>query len=413
MDAALEQLAPLGLALGLGLLVGLQREWVASDIAGIRTFPLITMFGAMCGLLAEPLGVWVVSAGLIGVLGLFVIGNVLKVRAGRIDPGMTTEAAGLVMFIVGSALSAGFTAPAVATTGVVAVLLHWKKPLHKMVSRIDKRDFRAIIQFVIIALVILPVLPNETYGPYDVLNPHQIWLMVALIVGISLGAYVAYKLLGARVGSVLGGVFGGLISSTATTVSYARQTKDDTSLAPMAAMVIMIATCIVNVRVVIEMGIVSPSFLRSEWVPFAILFGVMATLSVLMFFIAGRKKSDGYEPENPAQLKSALIFGGLYAVVLFAVAAAKENFGREAMYIVAALSGLTDLDAITLSTSRLVSEGRVEPDTGWRVIVVGMMSNLVFKAGAVAVLGSRTLLIYMAALLGISIVAGGVVLSLG
>ncbi len=220
----------IAISLGLGLLVGLQRQWSASEIAGIRTFPLITLLGTLAALLASQsenqnaFG-WIVGAALICIAGLLAIANFTKIIDGQSDEGMTTESAALLMFLVGVAVGDGLNGPAVVITGIVAVLLHWKKRLHGIVGKMGEKDIRGVIQFALIGLVILPVRPDQTYGPYDVLNPYNIWRMVVLIVGVSMVAYVAFKLVGAGAGAVLGGILGGLISSTATTVSYARQTK--------------------------------------------------------------------------------------------------------------------------------------------------------------------------------------------
>ena len=252
---------PLAIALGVGLLVGMQRERETSPIAGIRTFPLITILGSLSAMLADAFGGWVLAAGFLAVSAMLLIGNLVQFGKDEIDPGLTTEMAGLVMFGVGAALVKGYTAPAIAVSGVVAVLLHWKKRLQNFVDKISGGDFKAIIQLVLIGLVILPVLPNQTYGWYNVLNPYKIWLMVVLISGISLIAYVAYKLLGARVGTILGGMLGGLISSTATTVSFSRQAKTRSDTAPMVSLVILIASTIVFGRILLEIGIVAPEFL--------------------------------------------------------------------------------------------------------------------------------------------------------
>ena len=249
---------PLAIALGVGLLVGMQRERKTSSIAGIRTFPLITILGSLSALLADAFNGWVLAAGFLAVSAMLLVGDLEQFGKGEIDLGLTTEMAGLVMFGVGAALIKGYTAPAIAVSGVVVVLLHWKQPLQNFVNKISESDFKAIIQLVLIGLVVLPVLPNQTYGWYNVLNPYKIWLMVVLISGISLIAYVAYKLLGARVGAILGGALGGFISSTATTVSFSRQTKTHSDAAPMASLVILIASTTVFGRILLEIGIVAP-----------------------------------------------------------------------------------------------------------------------------------------------------------
>lgn len=401
----------LAVALGLGLLVGLQRQRVDSAIAGIRTFGLITLFGAVCAQLGRVYGGWVVALGLLVAAGLVTAGNIIRVRnEEEADPGQTTEFAAVLMYGVGAWVMVGPMAVAVVLGGVVAVLLHLRDPLHRFVEKIGRGDLRAIMQFVAIALVILPVLPDRDMGPYGVLNPYQIWWMVVLIVGLSLAGYVAYKLLGAQAGAALGGALGGLISSTATTVSYSRRSKDDPDAARLAALVIMIASAVVYARVLVEVAAVAPRSLRQMGPPLGAMLGVAVLLSVIIWFFNRKRPAELPEQENPAELKSALVFGALYALVLLAVAFARERFGTAGLYAVAAISGLTDVDAITLSTSRLVEGGGLDVRTGWRAILLASLSNLVFKAGIVAVLGGGRLFLRIALLFGAALAAGAVIL---
>src|SRR5581483_6957399 len=181
----------LGVALGLGLLVGLQRERVQSQLAGIRTFALITVLGALSALVGQALGGWVVGLGGAAVSALVVARNLAQPQAKEAAAGLTTEIAALLMYAVGAYLVVGPTSAGIALGGGVALLLHLKEPLHAFVARIGEADIKAIMQFVLLALVIWPVLPDQDYGPYGALNPHDIWLMVVLIVGISLAGYVA------------------------------------------------------------------------------------------------------------------------------------------------------------------------------------------------------------------------------
>jgi uncharacterized membrane protein (DUF4010 family) len=397
----------LAVALGLGLLVGLQREWASSAIAGIRTFPLITVFGTTCGALAVSLGGWLPAAGLLAIAALIVMGNVAKLRRGDADPGMTTEVAILVMFGVGVALSAGYTIEAVVTGGIVAVLLHWKRPLHDLVGRIGQADAQAIFRLTLIALVVLPLLPNRAYGPYEVLNPFTIWLMVVLIVGISMGAYVAYQLLGRKSGTLVAGIMGGLISSTATTVSLARRSKTAVSETRAAAVVILVASTIVFVRVLFELTVVIPDHLAVTAPPLVAMMVVMIVLSAGLYWMSRTMfEAEPEDREPPSELGAAIVFGLLYAAVLLGVAAAKANFGEAAMYVVAGLSGLTDMDAITLSTAQLIRSDDLNAETGWRLILVGAMANLVFKAGVVAALGHAHLIRRMAAVFALALVSG-------
>jgi uncharacterized membrane protein (DUF4010 family) len=394
------------IALGLGLLVGLQRESAASPLAGVRTFPLVTIWGAISALLAQSFGGWIIAASLLALAVLIFSGKHAEQHTSRSDPGLTTEAALLLMFAVGAYLIVGQRALAIAIGGGTAVLLQFKGQLHGMVARLGDNDLKAIMQFALISLVILPVLPNRTYGPYAVLNPRHIWLMVVLIVGISLGGYIIYKFFGSGAGLVLGGLLGGLISSTATTVSYAKRTKHAPTSINLAAIVVLIASTVVFARLLLEMLAVAPALFAAAVLPFALMLLTLAALSALLWLRSRDEANVMPEQENPSELKSALFFGALYAVVLFAAAAVKERFGSSGLYVVAALSGLTDVDAITLSTAQLVNAERLAADSAWRVILVAALSNLLFKAGAVAALGHRRLFKLIAATYGAAFVIG-------
>lgn len=401
----------LGVALGLGLLVGLQREWSRNQLAGIRTFALITVLGALCGLVGDGMtrGL-VIAGGLLSVTVLFAIGNRIRRASETNHPGMTTEVAGLVMFLVGAVVTLGYPAAAAVSTGAVATLLHWKAPLHRLVERMGEADVRAVLRMAIIGLVILPIMPNQAYGPYGVLNPFSIWLMVVLIVGISMMAYVAHRLVGARAGTLLAGLLGGLISSTATTVSYARRSRRDAAQSTAAAVVIMIASTAVFARVLVEVAVVAPSVLGRIAVPLVVMMVLMTIISGVAFLTSRTAIDTPEVGAPPSDLTVAVIFGVLYAAVLFGVAAVRERFGEPGIYVVAALSGLTDMDAITLSSAQLMKAGSIEASTGWRLIVTGALANLSFKLIAVACLGHRRLLGRLLVLFGLSLLGGGLML---
>jgi uncharacterized membrane protein (DUF4010 family) len=319
--------------------------------------------------------------------------------------------AALVMFGVGCLLGVGYLGEAIALGGVVAVLLHWKRELHGLVQRIGEDDFRAIIHLVVVALVILPVLPDQDFGPFGVLNPFKIWLIVVLIVGISLAAYLAYKSVEPRTGSLLAGILGGMISSTATTVSYARQAKTDPDLVASSALVILLASTVVNVRILIEIAVVCPPLLAFATPPILIVFAVMTVLSLLAFFTLGQRTGEPTSHSNPAQLRTALTFAALYTVVLLVVAVVDNRFGSRALYPVAIVSGLTDVDAITLSTAELVESSGLPTGTAWRVVMVAMLSNLLFKGAAAGLLGGWPLFRRIIVLFGIPMLVGVLLLA--
>lgn len=396
----------LGIALGLGLLVGLQRERVATRLAGVRTFPLVTILGTVCAMLAQSFGGFVIAVGMIALASMIVMGNLAKLQQENVDPGLTTEIAMLLMFAVGAYLVVGYKGVAIAIGGGVAVLLQYKGQLHGIVARLGDNDLRAIMQFALISLVILPVLPDRAYGPYGVLNPRNIWWMVVLIVGISLGGYIAYKFWGSRAGVFLSGILGGVISSTATTVSYAKRAAGEPGSSQLAAIVIVIASAVVYARLMLEIAVVAPGFLLTASGPLVVMLIILSVLSVVMLVRNRDKRDEMLVKDNPSELKSALMFAIVYAIVIFAVAAAKERFGSKGLYLVAGLSGLTDVDAITLSTSRLVTSGTLAARDGWRLIILASTANLAFKFAIIAGIGHRQLLSRVAAPYGIAIAVG-------
>lgn len=402
----LELFETLAIALGLGLLVGLQRQHDQSQLAGIRTFPLITLFGTLSGFLAQDFGGWILASGLFSLAALMAVANFMRSKTPNFDIGLTTEAAALLMYVVGAYLVLGQTTVAVAVGASVAVLLHLKETLHGIVAKIGQNDLRAIMQFVVISLVVLPVLPDRTFGPYQVLNPYNIWLMVVLIVGLGLLGYFAYKVFGQKSGTVLGGILGGLISSTATTVSYARRSKEQHASSMLAALVIFIASTVSFVRIITEVAVVAPGTLPTVAPPLAAVFLLMLILAIVVYLMRDDSQDTMPEQDNPAQLKTALVFGAVYAIVILATAFAKDQLGSGGLYIVAIISGLTDVDAITLSTSRLMQVGELQPANGWRLILVAALSNIAFKAGLVGVLGNRSVFGKVALLFGM-VLAGG------
>lgn len=405
-----ELFAELATSLLLGLLVGLQRQRAESAVGGIRTYPLIAAFGTLSGWLAIEHGGWVIAAGLIALAALLVVSNFMRSRSGDTDSAQTSEVAALLLYGIGAYVVFGDKAVAVVLGGAIAVLLHYKDMLHSFAAKIGARDVTAIMQFVLITLVILPVLPNQVYGPYSVLNPFQVWLMVVLIVGISLIGYVAYKFFGEKEGAVLGGMIGGLVSSTATTVSFARRTATTPTSAGLAALVIMIASGSVFARVIAEVGVVAPAHFRQIVPPLVAMLVVSIVIAVFLYLHTRDHHATMPVHGNPADLRTAMIFGGMYALIVFVVAATKAEFGEQGLYVVAVLSGLTDMDAITLSTSQLVNQGRLDTDTAWRMIVVASLSNLAFKGVLVATFGNRELFRDIAVAFGVAIAAGGVML---
>lgn len=393
----LEVLQTLGLALVLGMLVGLQRELKDKQIAGFRTFGLVTVFGAVTGLVAQHTNGWVIAAGFLGVITVIVTGNILKLQGwsasngNRIGYGMTTEVALLLMFAVGAWLPYGSWTGAAAVAGGTALILYSKPQFKGIIGRLEDKDVKAIMQFVLLSLIILPLLPNETYGPFDVFNPRLTWMLVVLITGISLSGYLLYKFLGQRAGTLLGGLLGGLISSTATTVSYARLSTGGPSIARNAAVVIVIASSMTYLRMLIEIGIMAPEHFYRMAAPVGILAAFTVAASWFVYRRFTNTDIDLPAQKNPSELRTAIGFAAMFVIILFLMAAANKWLNDDALFLVAMVSGVADMDAITLSTAHLVSEGTIEASRGWRLILTAFVANMLFKFGIAASLGHAAL----------------------
>jgi uncharacterized membrane protein (DUF4010 family) len=409
----------IGISLLLGLLVGLQRQHSESLIAGIRTFPLISVLGTLAATFdaASRSGIWMVPFGFLGLAAIIGVSTSYRMQRENADLGITTEAALLLMYLVGASVVSGDRMVAIAVGAGVAVLLQFKPELHGIAARLGHEDLRAIMTFVLITCIVLPILPNRTYdlvAPLDVLNPFEIWTMVVLMVGISLGGYLIYTFLGRSAGILLGGLLGGAISSTATTVSYARRARKSPESSTLATVVIAIASTVVFVRVLLEISVVAPQFLSALAPPVVVMMCASAVASGLVWQRIQRTTKEMPQQQNPTELKSALLFTGLYAGILMALSAAKSHLGARGMYAVAILSGLTDMDAITLSASRLVGlgpdRGGIEPIQGWRVIVLAIASNLFFKWTMCVVVGQNRLAWQVGTVFAAPIVVGALLL---
>jgi uncharacterized membrane protein (DUF4010 family) len=415
MDAT-RAFVSLGIAMGLGLLVGLQREREDSAIAGVRTFPLITMLGVLCAMIGDLGASWAVPAGFLVVGGTMAIGNWLRERSQK-NLGITTEVAIALMFAVGALLwlAPGAREVPVAVGAACAVLLYLKQPLHGLVKRFTDTEVRAIMQFAAISLVVLPVIPDRDMGPLDSINPREVWLLVVLVVGISLVGYIVFKILPERwkrASSIASGLLGGLVSSTATTASVARRVRTGPCAVNAGAAAIAIAWTILFVRVVVEIAVAAPSAAGSMVVQVVIM-GLGAGAGGAVLWAASRKETDPVpEPQNPTELRSALLFAAVYAAVLPLVAVARQWMGSGGLYAVAVVMGLTDLDAITLSTSRLVQSRHLTDDVAWRAIVLALLSNTMFKLTLGYALGGRVLFRKLAIPTGIVVVTGVALLML-
>lgn len=364
----------------LGAFVGLEREQDVKRGLGIRTFCLIAVLGCLVAMLGERSGApWALGLGYLGLAFLLAFGRVVREQV-KSQPGMTTEIAALVTFGVGALAYHGPMGLAVALGVGTAALLQYKPQLHYLAHHIGERDLYAIMQFALVAFVVLPVLPNRTFGPLDVLNPHNVWLMVVFVSGISLAAYLALRVVGARYGSLASGLLGGMVSSTAVTVSFAQHAREDLRLSHAATLAVLAATVVTLPRMLIEVAVVDAQLVPAAVGPLGLLF-VAAVLPLLLCWRHCQVVATEAVPrvKNPANLRFAVTFGLAYAVVTLAVAAVQQLGTGFGIYLVGALSGIPQVDAITLSTARLISQGRIELGAGLDMMVLGFLANLATK----------------------------------
>ena len=385
------QLEALALATAIGLLMGLERERRPNALAGVRTFGLTGLLGAIAALLGEQLATPAFLIAGFALVALMIIAANFR-NPEPDDPGTTSVIALLVCYALGAMVWLGHGRLAVMAAVGTTMLLYFKSELRGVASRLTAQDWRSVLQFSVLSLIVLPILPNRGFGPYEAINPHQVWLMVVLISGISLAGYMALRLVGARYGAPLLGLLGGLVSSTATTMVFARHARENPALSATASLVILLANLIMVVRILAIAGALSAPvvpLLAAGCVP-AMLIGAIV-LARDWRQLAGKGALPVPETGNPAELHTAMGFGLIYATVLLCAAWLSDVAGQGGLYLLALASGMTDVDAITLSTLRLHGVGKVETSAAAIAIQLAMLANLTFKAGLAFTLGGPAL----------------------
>ncbi len=409
-----------GAALAIGLLIGLEREHAASReqekiFAGVRTFPLLSLAGCTAMLLSEVLSSPLPFVAITALIGLF-IAIAYAVGAQRGQIGMTSEVSAVITFLLGAMCYGEQFALAAAVTVATMVLLSLKLEMRTLAQKLSQEDIYATLKFAVITAIVLPVLPNRTFGPLNVLNPYKIWLMVIFISGISFLGYFLIKIVGPRQGIGLTGLLGGLASSTAVTLSFSQRSNQEKALAKPFAMAIMIAWTVMFVRVLVVVSALNRALLTQLWLPLGIAAGIGLGYCGYLFLVQRTHETGNIDFANPFDLGPAMKFGLLYAGILFAAKAAQVYLGEAGIYLSSIVGGLTDVDAITLSLSQLSSSGvgGLDTATAARGIVFACISNTVVKGGMVLASGApelrRALLPGFLAMLGATL---AIVLAIG
>jgi len=374
----------------IGGLVGVEREQhgaVGDErmFAGVRTFPLFAILGAALAIVSGGVGAAVI-AGFGAIAALAVVAYVRSSAGGHL--GTTTEAAALATYWMGVIAGVGNLVLAGALGIGVAILLVSKERLEAFPRAVTREEMRAALIFAVLAVVILPILPDHSYGPWGVWNPQRLWILVVLVSGLSFGAWIAMRLWGGERGFAASGLLGGLVSSTAVTVSFAARSRTAPSEAMRLAVGGGLASLVMLVRIAILTGVVNPPVLL-KLTPILGLMMAGGALGVIALVREERPAGEvAPKLSNPLELRQALRFTLLYAAVLVAVEAARRFLGPAAVYAASAVAGLTDVDAITLSLSSLAKE-RITATAAAGGIALGAVSNTVAKFGYAVWLGER------------------------
>lgn len=381
-----------GISLLIGALIGLERERSLDDttklFAGIRTFPLIGLFGFLSALLGHIVSPWILVALTVGFFTLIIVSYIYAANEGFW--GATSEIAAIIIFILGALIYWELYSISIAASVVLALFLSLKTPLQTFIGKVSEEDIYATLKFAIITAIILPVLPNQTMGPLDVLNPRQIWYMVVLIAGISFLGYIFVKIFGSKKGISLTGMLGGLVSSTAVTLSFSQKSKEAPELGKTFAAAIVLACSIMYPRILIEIAVVNQSLLRFM-LPMLLFLTMTGVIVSIVLLLGSKKKTAGsVDLTNPFELMSAIKFGMIFAIILFVSKAARIYLGEGGVYLAAGLAGITDVDAVTLSMANL-AKTTLSESVAATAIIIAVVVNTIVKAGIAISFGAMSL----------------------
>jgi uncharacterized membrane protein (DUF4010 family) len=424
LNAEQSSLLPLGVALAIGLIVGFERGWRQEEarehraegtddvlrVAGIRTFALVGLLGGVLATVAQAQ-----ESGLLLVAGVFALGALLVagyLRAARTaeDVGATTEIALLLTYGLGALPAFGLAGEAIAAAVVTAMLLGFKRRIHGTLGRLELKEVQASLQLLLIALVVLPLLPDRAMGPWEALNPRMIGLLVLLIAGIGFLGYVAERLAGQRTGLLVTAVLGGIASSTAVTVAFSRLARRGAAPAAVLGAGIGLACATMGPRMLVEVFVVNAA-LAPRVLPGALALAVVPLLAAP--WVARRHGDVGESGlvglDNPLELRQAVLVAALLTGIFLLAHGAEATFGDRGVYVLAVLSGIGDVDAITLS---LAQQARTSLDdtVAARAIVLAALTNTAVKASLAGLLGGVALARWASVILVAALAAGAATL---
>ncbi|BBK41755.1 hypothetical protein STVA_17750 [Allostella vacuolata] len=405
-----DTLLALAVSLGVGLLIGLERGWAHRDeggrVAGWRTFGLTGLLGGVLSVAAGFAGALLLPAGLAAVTLFFGLGYWREARP-REGLGITTEVAAMVTFGLGALAGHGELAVASSAAIVMAMILGFKPEMHGLLQRIERRELMATLRLLLISVVFLSLLPDRGFGPWEAINPYRIWRMVVVIAAIGYAGYFAIRLIGPAAGLAATALLGALVSSTAVTIGLARRAVREPDARPILAAGIGLASTVMLVRIVLVVGIVAPALLGPlavALVPAALAGAAVAAMQLRWAAAAGPPEAP--ERGDPLDLGGAVALGALFAAAAFLVQAVRNLVGEAGLYPLAALSGLFDVDAISLSLAGSVAGGSVGGDVAAAAILLAVLVNTLVKPAMAGAIGGSGLALRLAPSIGASVAAG-------
>jgi uncharacterized membrane protein (DUF4010 family) len=391
----LEFLIRLLVTTGIGFVLGLERQFSHKTekgevFAGVRTITLVGLIGFVSALISVLYHPYIFIAGFASIMVLVAISYWITAHRGEI--GGTTEFATLLTFLLGGITLYGFVVVSLALTVIVLVILSLKLKIANIINKITSEELSAFVIFVVLALLILPFLPNQDFGPFNVINPREIGWIIVLTSGIGFFGYVLMKFLGTNIGILLTGIVGGLVSSTVVTWTFAKRSKIAPKLSGKFSVAIFAAASIMVIRVLIWIFIFNKPLLNEMALPLALLF--FTALGVVLFIYRSQNhiatNSETIPLGEPINVKDAVFFGVLYTGILLLVSYANSEYGAKGIYVSSIISALTDIDAITISVSKL-GVSNINFLTAQNAILLAALSNTIVKIGISLWAGSKEL----------------------
>jgi uncharacterized membrane protein (DUF4010 family) len=385
------------ISVGIGFLIGLEREFSKEvsekeqQFAGVRTYTLIAVFGFVSAFLSSVIGAWLFGVALICMLALVIVSYIrISTESGNI--GGTSEITAIITFLLGAMVFLNFILLALIIMAVMLLLLAFKPSLHGFVKKLNREELLAIIQFVIMSALVIPFLPDTNFGPYDLWNLKDIWKMVIIVSGTSLVGYMIAKLLGNK-GTLVAGIVGGLVSSTSVALTFSRRSKE-AAAGPTSiyyAIGIIGACTVMFPRILFEVFVINRTLAQELWLPVMLI--TLAGFAAAFLIYKKNKSKTSLEDlplKNPLNLSTAIKFAIFYALIQWLVKYCSESFGDNGTYLAGAISGITDVDAITLSMAKVARESD-KSILAINTILLAALSNTLVKFIITMVLGSTAL----------------------